>query len=402
MQRAVCVINAMVATLFAVAMLSCEDIKVEKNSSEAYLTTTDVVGKSTNCAVVLKAQQGTSYSINISSEQNWATFSNGARELSDVMTTTDKVVYIYFSKNPSGVSRTADVNVSFSDSISYSLSFTQHSYDEDVAFERRWAELPVCKTDDRYIYNTHYGAMGVRESVRNYTYCFDSENHASVWVAYPLHSSYTTGSANRNNSDFHYDPEVSISDQANVASGSYSGRYDRGHQIPAADRKCSQEMMNQTFYATNMTPQYYSFNQNVWASLEGKVRNQICADTLYVVTGAWFEGDHDSSIASSASDRSGKECPTPTYYFKALLRTQSGRTGLAISDVRDASQLRAIALWMKHSDTGEDTAIAKTDCITIDELESKIGFDLFPMIDDSIEQTVEQTIDTSSWGLSLK
>ena len=81
MQRAVCVINAMVATLFAVAMLSCEDIKVERNSSEAYLTTTDVVGKSTNCAVVLKAQQGTSYSINISSEQNWATFSNGAREL---------------------------------------------------------------------------------------------------------------------------------------------------------------------------------------------------------------------------------------------------------------------------------------------------------------------------------
>ena len=68
----------------------------------------------------------------------------------------------------------------------------------------------------------------------------------------------------------------------------------------------------------------------------------------------------------------------------------------------DASQLRTIALWMKHSDTGEDTAIAKTDCITIDELESKIGFDLFPMIDDSIEQTVEQTIDTSSWGLSLK
>ena len=202
--------------------------------------------------------------------------------------------------------------------------------------------------------------------------------------------------------DFHYAPEVSISDQANVASGSYSGRYDRGHQIPAADRKCSQEMMNQTFYATNMTPQYYSFNQNVWASLEGKVRNQICADTLYVVTGAWFEGDHDSSIASSASDRSGKECPTPTYYFKALLRTHSGRTGLAISDVKDASKLRAIALWMKHSNTGEDTAIAKSDCITIDELESKIGFDLFPMIDDSIEQTVEQTIDTSSWGLSLK
>ena len=386
--------------LAMLAVVSSCGVTTERVVSNAYIPNDEIKGSSKNCAVVLRAQQGISYTVTVQSEDNWARFANGSGILEGVMETNDKVVYIYFDQNDSGTSREASALVEFADDKAFSLSFQQHSYDSSIALDRSWAELPVCKADDGYIYNTHYGQMGVKSNARNYTYCFDPSLRASLWVAYPLHSSYTTGSGNRNNSSFGYDPNVSTSYQANLGAGSYNGWYDRGHQLPAADRKCSQQMMDQTFYATNMTPQQADFNQKKWGNLEGRVRNMICSDTLYVVTGAYFEGEHDSSIANKTTDKSGNNCPTPTYYYKALLRTKKGNTGKSINEITDASQLRAIVFWLKHSNTGEDTNIAASDCISVAELEAMTGFTFFPMLDDAIEQEVKTTAIPSEWGVN--
>ena len=388
------------AIMVALMAVGCgENTEVESIKSEAYIRNAEIKGESKNCAVVLHAQQGISYNINITSEGSWASFSGGKLSVDGVMEGNDKVVFIYFDKNSSGDSRTADVVVTFDGGVTFNLSFTQHSYDASIALHREWPELPVCKADGNYIYNTHYGQMGVRSNARNYTYCFDPDNRASLWVAYPLHSCYTSGSGNRNNSKFGYDPDVDTRYQANLGAGSYRGWYDRGHQLPAADRKCSQEMMDQTFYATNMTPQQADFNQNKWGALEGKVRNWMCKDTLYVVTGAYFEGAHNSSIDSQTTDKSGNVCPTPTYYYKALLRTKNGNTGKRISEITDASQLRAIVFWMEHKDTGSDTNISASECITVAELEKRTGFTFFPLLDDSIEEAVKETKKPSEWGI---
>ena len=388
------------AVVFALMTVGCDEKSdVVEVKSEAYIQNTEIKGESKNCAVVLHAQQGISYNINVTSEGSWASFSGGKLSVDGVMESNDKVVFIYFDKNSSGDSRTADVVVTFDGGVTFNLSFTQHSYDASLAIERDWPELPICKIEDNYIFNTHYGKMGVKDNARNYTYCFDSDNRASLWVAYPLHSCYTSGNGNRDYSDFCYDPNVDTKYQANMGAGSYNGWYDRGHQIPAADRKCSQQMMDQTFYATNMTPQQSNFNQKKWATLEGKVRNWMCKDTLYVVTGAYFGDTHHSSIASSTKDRSGNICPTPTHYYKALLRTKSGNTGKKIAQFTDASQLRAIVFWMEHQDSGDDTDIKASECITIADLEQRTGFTFFPMLDDSIEQTVKQSKKPSDWGI---
>ncbi|MBO5882707.1 MAG: DNA/RNA non-specific endonuclease [Alistipes sp.] len=394
----------MVAKVGVVAMMllvaaGCDEVSVEQIKSNAYVQTPEVKGESKNCAVVLRAQQGTSFSMTIESEGDWARFSSGLTTAEGTMETTDKIVYVYFSKNASGKSREATVHVSFGDNTSVALSFTQHSYDNSIAFVREWAELPVCKNENDYIFNTHYGTLGLDNNARNYTYCFDPSVRASLWVAYPLHSSHMTGDGNRNNSDFGYDPAVESSMQANL-SRSYNGWYDRGHQLPAADRKCSQQMMDQTFYATNMTPQQSQFNQNKWGVLEGRVRNMVCSDTLYVVTGAYFKGQHDSSIDSQTTDRSGNACPTATYYYKALLRTKKGNTGKSISEITDANQLRAIAIWMRHTNSGDDTSLTKEECISIAELEEITGFSFFPMIDDAIEAEVKRTAVPSEWGIN--
>ena len=384
----------------AAAMLSsCENIAVEVVESNAYLKSNVVKGESKNCAVVLEAQQGISYKITIHSEDDWAHFSGGVNVAEGEMTNNTKVVFVYFDKNASGESRDASLFVEFSDNKTYSLFFTQESYDNSIAFERQWAELPLCKVENHYIFNTHYGELGTKSNARNYTYCFDPQVRAALWVAYPLHSAYTTGSGNRNYSSFGYDPKVDEEVQANLGRGSYNGWYDRGHQLPAADRKCSQQMMDQTFYATNMTPQQANFNQNKWGALEGRVRGMICSDTLYVVTGAYFEGAHHSSIDNKTTDKSGNTCPTPTYYYKALLRTKKGNTGKSIADITDASQLRSIVFLMEHANTGNDTNITSADCISVSELEAMTGFTFFPMLDDSIEQQVKATIEPKEWGI---
>lgn len=159
-------------------------------------------------------------------------------------------------------------------------------------------------------------------------------------------------------------------------------------------------MMDQTFYATNMTPQQGNFNQVKWGAVEGKVRNMACKDTLYVVTGAYFGGEHHSSIDAQTTDRSGNKCPTPTHYYKALLRTKKGNTGKRIDEIDDANQLRAIAIWMEHANTGEDKTITKADCISVEELEKITGFIFFPMIDDKIEQSVKRTMVPSEWSIN--
>jgi endonuclease G len=383
----------------AAILCSCENISSEIVESNAYLKSDVVKGDSKNCAVVLNAQQGKSYQMTIHSEGDWAHFSGGVNTIEGTMETETKVVYIYFSKNASGESREARVIVTLGDE-EFSLSFTQLSYDSTIAFSREWAELPICKEENNYIYNTHYGELGSRSNARNYTYCFDPKVRASLWVAYPLHSAYTSGSGNRNYSDFGYDPKVDDELQANLGRGSYNGWYDRGHQLPAADRKCSQQMMDQTFFATNMTPQQANFNQKKWGMLEGRVRNMVCSDTLYVVTGAYFEGEHHSSIANKTTDKSGNNCPTPTYYYKALLRTKKGNTGKSIDQITDASQVRAIAFWLEHANTGEDTNITSADCISVAELEAKTGFTFFPMLDDAIEADVKSTAVPSEWGVN--
>lgn len=387
--------------VIALALMSigCGDIEVAVVKSDAYIKNTEVKGQSKNCAVVLGAQQGRSYNMTIQSEGDWAHFSGGTNAIEGVMESESKVVYVYFEENHSSVDRVANISVEFSDGANFSLSFTQLFINPAEILDHTWPELPLFKEGENYIYNTYYGKMGMRSNARNYTYCFDATNRASLWVAYPLHSSYTTGSGDRDNSHFGYDPMVDTKYQANL-SRSYSGRYDRGHQIPAADRKCSQEMMDQTFYATNMTPQWADFNQKKWGALEGKVRNMICNDTLYVVTGAYFGGEHHSSIATQTTDVSGNVCPTPTYYFKALLRTKKGNTGKRIDEISDPNAVRAIAFWMQHANTGTDTNITASDCISIAQLEEITGFTFFPMLDDTIEQSVKQTKVPSEWGIN--
>lgn len=219
--------------------------------------------------------------------------------------------------------------------------------------------------------------------------CFDKSKRAANWIAYPLHSCYT-GSLKREN-NFCYDPDISEAYQAYMGS-SYNGNYDRGHQLPNADRTCSRAMADQTFYSTNMTPQASQFNQQGWATLEIRLRDSyMCADTLYVVTGAHFGTDWDSSIARSTTDREGKVCPTPTHYYKVLLRTKSGRTGKSVTDCT-ASELKCVCFLYKH--VSSFSSVTATDLCSVTDIEGLTGFTFFT----NVPNAPKESFSASEWG----
>lgn len=117
-----------------------------------------------------------------------------------------------------------------------------------------------------------------------YTLRFEDTYKVAAWVAYPLLPQEITGDTQREGSSFKPDPAV-LTGSALPADYTKSG-YDRGHLAPAGDFRFSRQMMSESFYMSNMTPQLPAFNRGIWKELETLVRNWGLRDGgLYVVTG---------------------------------------------------------------------------------------------------------------------
>lgn len=251
----------------------------------------------------------------------------------------------------------------------------------------RWMEIPVIEKDDRRFFFTHDMTVG-KYAGRNYSLLLDIDAKIAVWVAYPLNKGLI-GNGSRTN-QWGLDPKVPRQYQSVIFSG-YKGGYERGHQIPSADRYSANES---TFYGTNMTPQRGELNENAWASLEGSVRtwaNQF--DTLYVVTGADIIGSDEV-----AYDNEGKVITVPVGYFKALLGYKKGGT-LGITG--STGGYTAIGFYFEHR-YYQDSAIMGSQAMTIDELERKTGFDFFANLPSAVgadvASKVEATRDNWWWN----
>ncbi|KAI0781209.1 hypothetical protein BD413DRAFT_600616 [Trametes elegans] len=78
----------------------------------------------------------------------------------------------------------------------------------------------------------------------------------------------TEEAGDRSNSQFTEDQSIPAMFRAKLQDYFRSG-YDRGHMVPAADAKISQDAMDETFLLTNIAPQVgVGFNRHYWAYLE--------------------------------------------------------------------------------------------------------------------------------------
>lgn len=413
------VLSAIVLTAFTFSACgkdSGSDASGNKNKVEWDASKTIYPDKNGNTILRVTGRTGTTWTAEIESGADWISFNSAIFQGGQSKTVltgevgtslSDKVQYVYFLANGTNAKRTAVIEFTFTGEEPVYLELTQYSVTDQsdvyaLAHDLKWPEIPEKKTvSDTYvktenlIYVTHYASLlnqktSQNYNARNYTLCMDKKHFASWWVAYPLHSIHT-GSGRVDSWD--YDPRISSDYQADMASGSYSGDWDRGHQIPNADRNGNIDMMAQTFYASNATPQWWSMNQNEWATLEGKVRSWICADTLYVVTGAWWSGNKGYT-----TDKNGKKCDLPDYYFKVVARTVPGdvrQTGDNLGSY-PASQLQCIGFWASNSAPFPDKGYRKvpTGWIkSVKEIEDLTGFKFFPTLT-NLDKTQK---DTSKW-----
>ena len=264
---------------------------------------------------------------------------------------------------------------------------------EPVLEDPAWMELPAPSLMDKSLHVVTHTAQMQGRLQRNYTILYDEDLYAALWVAYPLCADHTSSGREET---WGYDPHVPKLSQTNVNKGygateptaNYPNNfYARGHQIPNADRSGVPDMMAQTYYSTNMTPQMQNgFNGSIWAKLEEAVRMEIPqGDTLYVVTGAVFEKyGTDEKVKTIVNKNDSKTLPVPNYYWKALMKVKR-----AEGKVTDAS---TIGFWLPHGDLkGHSYA---DYAVSVDQIEEWTGFNLFPSIPDVLEPSAESQI---SW-----
>lgn len=262
-----------------------------------------------------------------------------------------------------------------------------------------WPELPAERTDDDRYYTRHlFGAADDgAAAVRNYSSCYSRRHRCPVWVAAPLHPSYRDEA--RRSDRFRFDPTLPVDIQPLLRS-SY-GEYTRGHLLGSVERTVSRESNAQTFYASNIAPQIgrgFNAANGAWNNLEIFVDRQVCADTLYVVTGCLFDDYTDAGgrrveASATRNKNDGAEVAVPTAYYKVLLRTRAGDTGRRVADCK-SSDLKCAAFVVGHYDAkGRKPSAA--DMMSVAELERLTGETFFA----NIPAAPKHAAAARDWGL---
>ena len=312
--------------------------------------------------------------------------------------------YLYLDKNNSDDDRTARIDVTYTNGYSTSLTLTQRAAGF-IDYDRSWGEQPEYRSDDAYIYKTYYATFVSNQffpggKLRNYSVCYDVDRHISHWVAYPIFKKVYETPVLRRDNDFNYDPNdqlpvIPTRDQQYIGTGGngrgYGARgYDRGHMLPQASRYNNYEPNRMTYYGTNMMPQNSTLNQNIWATLEGKVRGWgglQTYDTLYVVTGAAFK-------STKTIDNANGPIAVPSHCWKVLLR-QRGNQNRQISQFK-ADELKAIGFVFTNDDAGAATSI-ESAVRSVKEIEELTGFKFFRNLDPAVADAVKSQKNLADW-----
>lgn len=377
------------------------------NSVELDLSKTIHPDEEGAAELIVTGTVGTPWTMQIVSGEDWISLDRtalGTTERTGVVGNSlrDKRQYIFYWPNTTKDERHAVVRFTFQGQAPVDFELIQYSvFDNSNVYtlgrNKFWPEIPAEVVDVNYTYVTHTAMLtstdGKSYLARNFTLCFDRTKKGAWWVAYPLHKAYTgTGRTET----WAYDPKLKASDQADLSRGfpetyEVDGKkvrlYDRGHQIPNADRSANKTMQAQTFYFSNMTAQRSQLNQQPWAKLEEMGRGWMCSDTLYVVTGAAW------TTSKTTTDYSGQKVPVPDYYFKVFVRTVAGNVRTTGDKLQDHS-LKSIGFWVANEPT---TTTARNWACSVEEVEANLGnkFSFFP----EIPADVKKQKNLTEWGL---
>ena len=242
---------------------------------------------------------------------------------------------------------------------------------------------------------TSYVVVHTADGEVNFSSEWDNDIHAQRWTCYNYNKSNKQDNNVGRAGSFMNDPDLSSLypgiTEFDESPYSRSG-YDRGHMLASDERQKSVAANKQTFYFTNMQPQYSQFNQNgAWKRMEEQVAKWTLAtdrDTLFVTKGGTIEGGNVIEYIHGTSKVSAPKqgyIPVPKYFFVAFLKkTYDTKT--------QSFSYHAFGYWFEHKDTvwhPSSTDNLGNYIVNIDDLEKKTGIDFFCNLPDDIEQQVQ-------------
>ncbi len=205
-----------------------------------------------------------------------------------------------------------------------------------------------------------------------HTLSYNPEWRIPNWVAYELTKTETLGDIGRAK---HFKPDPKVNGFCPTTKSYSNSGFDRGHMAPAADMKWDSTAMRECFYMTNICPQNHNLNQGDWKELEEQVRDWAQQfGSLFIACGP---------IVSSQPTTIGEDnVVVPDAFYKVCLAQIDG-------------EWRAIGFYFKNEAGSRDL---RTYCRSVDEIESLVGIDFFPQLEDSIENKIEAVVEAKRWG----
>ncbi len=210
-----------------------------------------------------------------------------------------------------------------------------------------------------------------------YELSYNKERGAANWVAWHLQKS-DIGKAERTDA---FAPDTTLPTDWWIKPSDYTGSgYDRGHMIPSKDRSSSEDINRVTFLMSNMQPQAPKLNEKTWKYLEDYTRELVSkGNEAYVYAGCYGN-----------KGRIKDKVTIPSNCFKIIVVLPEGD-----DDLKRISVLtRVIAVDMPND---ESVSIRwRTYLTTVDEIESKTGFDFLSNVSNSIQAYLESKKDSES------
>lgn len=191
------------------------------------------------------------------------------------------------------------------------------------------------------------------------------------WVGYVLLPEDLDGPAHRDY-DFRADPELPVGARAEL-SDYEEPTFDRGHMAPASDFTRNDQAMSDTFYLSNIAPQYPEMNRGDWKSLEDGVRKRLpWAEAVWIFTGNLVLDGDGKPIDPQV--HIGKVV-VPSHCFKVALYQYADDTLRVMSFVIPNIENDTMS-WPNHK-------------ASIDEVEAATGLDLFSELSEDVESEME-------------
>lgn len=159
---------------------------------------------------------------------------------------------------------------------------------------------------------------------KSYVLSYDRRNRVPNWVFEHLTSSHIEYNENVNRGKSEFFEDNSIHPYFRSSNSDYKGSgYDRGHLAAAGNHRSSQELLDDTFVLSNITPQVgKGFNRDAWNRLEKYVRKLVKQyEHVYVCTGPLYlpKYEPDGKRYVKYEVIGSKNVAVPTHFFKVIV-----------------------------------------------------------------------------------